>query len=71
MCKNKPETLSTFEFFAKFPDEEAARKFFEARFGEMAPLYRGKRSTLYRAVRSARGTPVECASRRGGTLLLR
>lgn len=29
MCKDKPETLSTFEFFAKFPDEEAARKFFE------------------------------------------
>lgn len=27
----KPETLSTFEFFRKFPDEEAARKFFEAR----------------------------------------
>ena len=31
MCKNKPETLSTFEFFAKFPDEEAARKFFEVK----------------------------------------
>ena len=30
MC-SKPETLSTFEFFAKFPDEEAARKFFEAK----------------------------------------
>jgi transposase-like protein len=29
MCKDKPEILSTFEFFAKFPDEEAARKFFE------------------------------------------
>ena len=28
---SKPETLSTFEFFKKFPDEEAARKFFEAR----------------------------------------
>jgi transposase-like protein len=27
----KPETLSTFEFFHKFPDEEAARKFFEGR----------------------------------------
>ena len=27
----KPETLSTFEFFRKFPDEEAARKFFEER----------------------------------------
>lgn len=27
----KPETLSTFEFFRKFPDEEAARKFFEGR----------------------------------------
>lgn len=31
MPNEKPETLSTFEFFAKFPDEEAARKFFEAR----------------------------------------
>ena len=28
---SKPETLSTFEFFKKFPDEEAARKFFEAK----------------------------------------
>ena len=27
----KPETLSTFEFFRKFPDEEAAHKFFEGR----------------------------------------
>lgn len=27
----KVETLSTFEFFRKFPDEEAARKFFENR----------------------------------------
>lgn len=26
-----PETLSTFEFFRKFPDEDAARKFFETR----------------------------------------
>lgn len=31
MPADKPETLSTFEFFAKFPDEEAARKFFEAK----------------------------------------
>ncbi len=27
----KPDNLSTFEFFKKFPDEEAARKFFENR----------------------------------------
>ena len=27
----KVETLSTFQFFQKFPDEEAARKFFESR----------------------------------------
>lgn len=26
---DKPETLSTFEFFNKFPDEESARKYFE------------------------------------------
>jgi len=26
---DKPETLSTFEFFAKFPDEESARQYFE------------------------------------------
>ena len=31
MCNDKPETLSTFEFFTKFPDEEAARKYFETR----------------------------------------
>ena len=31
MSNPKPETLSTFEFFHKFPDEEAARKFFEAK----------------------------------------
>lgn len=31
MSNPKPETLSTFEFFRKFPDEEAARKFFEAK----------------------------------------
>ena len=29
MSNPKPETLSTFEFFRKFPDEDAARKFFE------------------------------------------
>lgn len=28
---SKPESLSTLEFFQKFPDEEAARKFFEIR----------------------------------------
>lgn len=28
---SNPETISTFEFFAKFPNEEAARKFFEAK----------------------------------------
>ena len=28
---SKPETLSTFQFFQKFPDEDAARKFFEVR----------------------------------------
>lgn len=31
MTQPKPETLSTFQFFQKFPDEEAARKFFEAK----------------------------------------
>lgn len=28
---SKPDTLSTFEFFQKFPDEESARQFFETR----------------------------------------
>ena len=28
---SKPDTLSTFEFFQKFPNEESARQFFEAR----------------------------------------
>ena len=32
---SKPETVSLYQFFAKFPDEEAARKFFEnKRWGE-------------------------------------
>lgn len=31
MPQDKPETISTFEFFQKFPHEEAARKFFESR----------------------------------------
>jgi len=31
MPQDKPETLSTFEFFKKFPNEEAARQFFESR----------------------------------------
>ena len=31
MCKDKPVTLSTFDFLAKFPDEEGARKFFESK----------------------------------------
>lgn len=31
MTQPKTETLSTFQFFQKFPDEEAARKFFEAK----------------------------------------
>jgi len=31
MPQDKPDTLSTFEFFQKFPNEETARKFFEAR----------------------------------------
>lgn len=30
MPTDKPKTLSTFQFFQKFPDEEAARKHFEA-----------------------------------------
>ena len=34
----KPETLSTFEFFRKFPDEEAARKFFENRRWDSEPV---------------------------------
>tara|TARA_R110002049_G_scaffold115952_1_gene268216 strand:+ start:362 stop:1297 length:936 start_codon:yes stop_codon:yes gene_type:complete len=29
MIKKQPETISTFEFFRKFPDEESARKYFE------------------------------------------
>lgn len=37
MCKNTQETLSTFEFFARYPDEEAARKFFEAERWEGEP----------------------------------
>lgn len=31
MPQDKPETISTFEFFQKFPNEDAARKFFETR----------------------------------------
>lgn len=31
MTAQKPDTLSTFEFFQKFPTEDAARKFFEDR----------------------------------------
>lgn len=31
MSNPKPETLSTFEFFQRFPDEETARKFFEGK----------------------------------------
>ncbi len=35
---NKPEILSTFEFFNKFPDEESARKFFETRRWGSEPI---------------------------------
>lgn len=38
MTQPKPDTLSTFEFFAKFPDEEAARKFFEAKRWSNEPV---------------------------------
>jgi transposase-like protein len=31
MIVTKPETLSLYEFFKRFPDEEAARKFFEGK----------------------------------------
>jgi transposase-like protein len=34
----KPDTLSTFEFFKKFPNEEAARKFFENRRWGLEPV---------------------------------
>lgn len=35
MTKKQPETISTFEFFKRFPDEEAARKYFETnRWGD-------------------------------------
>lgn len=35
MTNAKPETISTFEFFKRFPDEEAARKYFETnRWGD-------------------------------------
>lgn len=34
----KVETLSTFAFFRKFPDEEAARKFFEGRRWDGDPV---------------------------------
>ena len=38
MCKDKPQTLSTFEFFAKFPDENAARLYFEKRRWDNRPV---------------------------------
>ena len=34
----KPETISTFEFFQKFPNEEAARQFFEKRRWSNEPV---------------------------------
>jgi hypothetical protein len=35
-AQEKPEVLSLYEFFKKFPDEEAARTFFELSVGQMA-----------------------------------
>ncbi len=42
----KPETLSTFEFFQKFPNEEATRVFFEnRRWGGTIDRMKDKRLT--------------------------
>lgn len=57
---DKPETLSTFAFFQKFPDEEAARKYFETnRWGdEVSCPHCGSLSTA--PVKNLKPMPHRC-----------
>ncbi len=57
---HKPQTPSTFEFFKRFPDEEAARKFFEARRWEGTPICGHCDSTNVAEVKNHRPMPYRC-----------
>lgn len=56
----KPQTLSTFEFFKRFPDEETARKFFETRRWGDAPVCGHCGSTNVVETKDHRPMPYRC-----------
>lgn len=57
---SNPETLSTFEFFQKFKDEEAARKFFEARRWGHEPVCGHCGSVNVAEVKDHKPMPYRC-----------
>lgn len=57
---SKPETLSTFEFFRKFPDEEAARKFFENNRWGIEPVCGHCGSTSVTECKDHKPMPYRC-----------
>lgn len=60
MVADNPETLSTFEFFAKFPDEEAARLHFEARRWGDEPACGHCGSTAVTECKNHKPMPYRC-----------
>lgn len=59
---DKSQTLSTFEFFKRFPDEEAARKFFETRRWGDAPVCGHCGSTDVTETKDHKPMPYRCKS---------
>lgn len=57
---DNPHTLSTFEFFKRFPDEEAARSFFEVRRWGEAPVCGHCGSSSVVEVKDHRPMPYRC-----------
>ncbi len=55
-----PDTLNTFEFFQKFPNEETARKFFETRRWNNEPVCGHCGSTSVTECKNHKPMPYRC-----------
>lgn len=62
MSQPKPETLSTFQFFQRFPDEEAARKHFETQRWGGTPICGHCGSTDASECKDHKPMPYRCKS---------
>ena len=60
MTKKQPETISTFEFFRKFPDEESARKYFEDQRWQGEPVCGHCGSTNVNECKNHKPMPYRC-----------